>query len=80
MDLRVSIIDDEHELTKILESTNLDEYDLIDLLMKRASEWLPLWIQQVYMYVGAGKTFRPFKVASRFLVRVFASDDAGGRA
>ena len=36
MDLSVSIIDDDHELNKILESTNSDEYELIDLPMKQS--------------------------------------------
>ena len=38
MDLSVSIIHDEHELNKIIESTNLDEYELIDLPMKQSGD------------------------------------------
>ena len=38
MDLRVSIIDDEHKLNKILESTNLDDYELIGLPMKQSGD------------------------------------------
>ena len=54
----MSIIDDEHKVDRVLESTNLNEYELINLpieqpgdslheLSIRASEWLPLWIQEV---------------------------------
>ena len=31
MDLSMSIVDDNHELDRILESTNLDKYELMDL-------------------------------------------------
>ena len=31
----MSIINDDHELDKMLESTNLDKYKVIDLLMKQ---------------------------------------------
>ena len=34
----MSIIDDEHELNKILESTSLDEYELINLPMKQSGD------------------------------------------
>ena len=35
MDLCISIIDDNHEFDRILESTNLDEYEIIDLPMEQ---------------------------------------------
>ena len=38
MDLSVSIIDDEHERNKILESTNFYEYELIDLPIKQSAD------------------------------------------
>ena len=33
MDLSVLIIDDDHEIDRILENTNLEEYELTDLLI-----------------------------------------------
>ena len=68
MDLSVSITDDEHELKKTLESTNLDEYELIDLpLMKQYSDYSHKhngvrmagnyhFGHSKYIYVGAGTT------------------------
>ena len=66
MDLRVSIIDDEHELNKISESTNLDKYELIDLPMKQSGDLShkhtgvridsTLDTASIYIYVGAGTT------------------------
>lgn len=35
MDLSMSLIDDDHELGRILEKTNLDEYELIDLPLEQ---------------------------------------------
>ena len=35
----MSIIDDEHELNRILESTNLDGYELIHLPMEQIGDW-----------------------------------------
>ena len=52
----MSIIDDDHDLDRILESMSLVEYELIDLPTEQhddssheflwASEWLPPWIQK----------------------------------
>ena len=39
MDLSVLIIDEENELDRILESTNLDQYELMDLPMKQPGDW-----------------------------------------
>ena len=33
MDLSISIIDNDHELNRILKSMNLDEHELLDLAM-----------------------------------------------
>ena len=38
MDLRMSIIDDDHEVDRILESMNLDEYKLINLPMEQPGD------------------------------------------
>ena len=38
MDLSMSITDDDHELDRILESTNLDEYEIIDLPMEQQDD------------------------------------------
>ena len=41
MDLSVSTIDDEHKLNKILGSTNLYDYEFIDLPMKQSGDLSP---------------------------------------
>ena len=56
MDLSMLIIDNDHDLDRILESVNLDEYELISLAKEQltrhmsiwATEWLPLWIREVH--------------------------------
>ena len=55
----MSIIDDEHELSKILESTNLDEYELIDLPMKQSGD-----LSHKHTGVGMASTL---DTASRFI-------------
>ena len=40
MDLNMSIIDDNHKLDRILESTNLDKYELINLTMEEPGDLL----------------------------------------
>ena len=39
MDLSRLIIEDDHEFDRILESTNLDKYRLIDLPLEQPGDW-----------------------------------------